>query len=88
LLTPGNVLTWNVWVDAPTIVDQAEWCAHAEKWRHSIDTGHVPPDGPASPKRYFDGTHFNPIEAIVEEEWELIKAWLKKHIGRVSGLGV
>lgn len=88
LLTPGNVLTWNVWVDAPTIVDQAEWRAHAEKWRHSIDTGHVPPDGPASPKRYFDGTDFNPIEAIAEEEWDLIKAWVKKHLGRLSDLGV
>jgi hypothetical protein len=88
LLTPGNVLTWNVWLDAPTIVDQAEWKAHAEIWRHSIDTGHVTPDGPGTAPRYFDGTDFNPIDAIVEEEWDLIKAWVKKHVGWLSDLAV
>ena len=38
LLTPGSVLTWNVWFNAPTIVDRDEWRNHAEYWRRSIDT--------------------------------------------------
>jgi hypothetical protein len=86
LLQPGNVLTWNVWLDAPTIVDRAEWKAHAEKWRHSIDTGHTPPDGPGTQPRYYDGTAFQPIDAIVEKEWDLIKAWVKKHVPWLSAL--
>ena len=88
LLQPGNVLTWNVWVDAPTIVDQAEWKAHAEKWRHSIDTGHGSPDGDGTSPRYFDGTEFNPIDAIATKELELIKAWLKKHALWLSDLAI
>lgn len=86
LLQLGNVLTWNVWLDAPTIVDQAEWKAHAEKWRQSLDTGHGSPDGPGTPPRYFDGTNFHPIDAILEKEWDLIKAWVKKHVGWLSAL--
>jgi hypothetical protein len=85
LLAQGNVLTWNVWVDAPTIVNQAEWKAHAEKWRHSIDTGHGSPDGPGSPPRYYDGTFFEPIDAL-ENELALIWAWLKKHAPWLSAL--
>jgi hypothetical protein len=86
LLTEGNVLTWNVWVDAPTIVDQAEWKAHAEKWRHSIDTGHGSPDGAGSPPRYCDGTSFKPVDALLEKELDLIRAWLKKHFPLLSVL--
>ena len=86
LLRPGNVLTWNVWVDAPTIVHPAEWKAHAKKWRKSIDTGHGSPDGPGTRPRYFDGTYFQPIDAIVEKEWDLIKAWMKKHFPWLSVL--
>lgn len=86
LLAQGNILTWNVWVDAPTIVDQAEWKAHAEKWRHSIDTGHGSPDGPGTPPRYYDGTPFELIDAL-ENELELIKAWLEKHAPWPFALG-
>jgi hypothetical protein len=86
LLSPGNVLTWNVWLDAPTLVDQAEWKAHAEYWRNSLDTGHGSPDGPGTPPRYFDGTPFEPEDAVIEKEWDLIRAWIKKHIGWVSAL--
>jgi hypothetical protein len=86
LLKPGNVLTWNVWLNAPTIVDQNEWKEHAETWRHSIDTGHVTPDGPGTQPRYFDGTPFSPIDAVLEKEWDLIKAFLKKHFGWLSAL--
>ena len=86
LLQPGNVLTWNVWVDAPTIVDQTEWAAHAEKWRKSIDTGHGSPEGPGTNPRYFDGTPFSAVDALLEQEWDLIKAWVKKHVGWLSEL--
>ena len=88
LLTPGNILTWNVWLNAPTIVDHAEWKAHAEYWRHSIDTGHGSPDGPGTPPRYFNGKLFNPLDAlegstsVESKERELIKAWVKKHVGK------
>lgn len=81
ILKQGNVLTWNVWFDAPTPVDQVEWRNHANYWRNSIDKGHGSPDGPASPTRYFDGTLFKPADALLEEEWDKIKAWLKKHFG-------
>jgi hypothetical protein len=86
LLKPTNILTWNVWVDAPTLVDQAEWKAHAELWRQSIDTGHGSPDGPGTAPRYFDGTPFSPIDAVVEKELDLIRAWLKKHVPWISAL--
>jgi len=86
LLAKGNVLTWNVWVDAPTLVDQAEWKAHAEKWRHSIDTGHGSPDGEGHAPRYFDTTPFKPEDAVIEKELDLIKAWLKKHFPWLSHL--
>ncbi len=79
MLQPGNTLTWNVWFDAPAIVDQCEWAAHAKYWRDSIDTGHGSPDGPGSLPRYFDGTYFQPIDAVIEAEWNMICAWVKKH---------
>jgi hypothetical protein len=86
LLTPGNVLTWNVWLDAPTLVDQAEWKAHAEYWRKSIDTGHGSPDGPGTPPCYFDGTPFKPFGAPEDQERELIAAFIAKHAPHLSTL--
>jgi hypothetical protein len=79
ILLQGNTLSWNVWFDAPTYVIQEEWIEHAEKWRKSIDTGHGSPDGPPSPVRYYDGSLFNPVEALVEREWDKLKAWLEAH---------
>ena len=79
ILKKGNVLSWNVWFDAPTIVDQCEWKNHAELWRQSLDTGHGYPDGPPTEARYFDGTPFNPFGGVVEAEWDAISGWLKKH---------
>lgn len=81
LLSPGNILTWNVWFDAPTHVDRHEWQEHAEKWRRSIDADHGSPDGKGSSPRYFDGTCFSPLESAVDQEWCKIKAWLEKHFG-------
>lgn len=80
LLTPGNILTWNVWSVAPALVDQCEWHDHAHRWRKSIDTGHGSPDGPGVPPKYYDGTPFHAAEAAVEAEIEKIVAFLKKHL--------
>ena len=80
LLQPGNILTWNVWVTGPQLVDQQEWRDHAERWRKSIDTGHVTPDGPGKPPKYFDGRPFSPINSIIQEEIDKIIAFLKKHL--------
>jgi hypothetical protein len=88
LLAPGNILTWNVWLDAPTIVDRDEWKAHAEYWRHSLDTGHGSPDGPGTPPLYFNGTPFSPVESFLEQEWDLLKAWVMKHVPWLSKLAM
>jgi hypothetical protein len=79
ILSQGNTLSWNVWFDAPSHVKHDEWQKHAERWRNSIDTGHGSPDGPPSQVRYFDGRPFEPVEALVEREWDKIKAWLERH---------
>jgi hypothetical protein len=80
LLTPGNILTWNVWFEEPSLVDQEEWADHAERWRKSIDEGHNPGGGGTSP-RYFDGTPFLASEAALEEAINAIITWLKNHLG-------
>lgn len=88
LLTPKNVLTWNVWLNAPTLVDQAEWAAHAEYWRNSIDTGHGSPDGPGTRPRYFNGKDFEPFggsnDNHADQELTLIRAFEQKH--EITGL--
>jgi hypothetical protein len=80
LLTPGNILAWNVWVTEPELVDQQEWQDHADRWRKSIDTGHGSPDGKGTSPKYFDGTPFKPVDALVQEEIDKIIAFLKKHL--------
>ncbi len=81
LLQKDNLLTWNVWFEAPALVDRQEWRDHAEKWRQSIDSGRGSPDGPGTAPRYFDGTDFKPEDALIEEEIDRITAFLKKHLG-------
>lgn len=78
LLQPGNILSWNVWFKSPKLVDQEEWRTHAERWRKSIDEGHGAHAGCQA--RYFDGTPFNPVEALVEEKVMEIIAWIWKHL--------
>ncbi len=80
LLSPGNLLSWNVWFEEPALVDRQEWRDHAERWRQSIDTGHGSPDGPGTSPRYFDGTLFKPEDAVVQAEVDKIIAYLKKHL--------
>ena len=84
LLKEGNILTWNVWVTAPTIVDKAEWKNHAEVWRHSIDTGHGSPDGPGTPPRYFNGDPFKPFGNHEKQESDLLKGFMDEHKGVVK----
>lgn len=80
LLLPGNLLSWNVWVDAPALVNRQEWKDHAEKWRESIDADHGSPDGQGTAPRYFDGTPFKPVDALIQQEIDRIIAYLKKHL--------
>ena len=80
LLTPGNILTWNVWRDEPSPVDQEEWADHAERWRKSIDEGHGSPTGRGTLPKYFDGTLFSATEAALEEAIDAIIEWLKTHL--------
>jgi len=80
LLTPGNVLTWNVWFEEPALVNTTEWAEHAEKWRESIDADHGAPTGPGTAPRYFDGTLFSPLVAALEEVIEKFIEWVESHL--------
>jgi hypothetical protein len=80
LLLPGNLLSWNVWFTAPELVDKQEWRDHAEKWRKSIDADHGSPDGPGTAARYFDGTPFKPVDAVIQKEIDKIIEYLKEHL--------
>ncbi len=80
MLQSGNLLTWNIWSTAPQIVDTKEWQAHAKKWRESIDADYGSPTGPGTKPKYFDGSHFNPAEDLIEEEFDKILTFLEKHL--------
>jgi hypothetical protein len=80
MLLHGNVLTWNVWLDRPAVVDQVEWRQHAETWRRSIDVDHTSPDRFRSPARFQDGTVLRPVDTIVDEEVDKIYEFLRKHL--------
>jgi len=80
MLKNGNILTWNVWFTAPEYVDQKEWAEHAEKWRLSIDADHGSPDGNGSVARHFDGTPFQPIKELLEEELPRILEYIAKNL--------
>lgn len=80
LLTPGNILTWDVWFNPPSLVNQYEWATHAERWRKSIDADHGSPDGPGTTARYFDGRPFNPLASAVEDEIEAILRFIRDHL--------
>lgn len=70
---------WNVWVDAPTIVNQTEWRNHGQYWRASIDVNHCSPDGNGSKVRYADGTEFSVSEELIKEALDAIVAFIKSH---------
>ena len=78
LLKSGNKLSWNIWFTAPELVHREEWKNHANFWRHSIDVDHKSPDGQRSKPRFFDGTEFKPIDAVVDTELDKIGDFIKK----------
>lgn len=80
MLTPGNLLSWNVWFAPPALVDTKEWTDHAEKWRKSIDADHGSPDGPGTSAKYFDGRPFDPARALIQTEIDRIIDYLRKHL--------
>lgn len=80
LLTPGNILTWNVWFEEPALVDQQEWADHAAKWRDSIDADHGSPCGPGTPPRYFNGAPFYASEAAFVEAVIAIYEYIEKYL--------
>lgn len=80
LLQKDSVLAWNVWVDAPSKVEQAEWRKHAQYWRTSIDVDHCSPDGNGSEVRYADGNKFYPGEELVKEALDDIVKFIKNHL--------
>lgn len=79
MLAPQNVLAWNVWFQAPELVDKKEWALHAEKWRKSIDVKHSAPTGSGSVPKFFDGKEFTVKDALIEEAVMKLMSFLFKH---------
>ena len=81
MLKNGNILTWNVWLNAPELVDFDEWQGHAELWRKSLQADHgKKPEGPGTIARYYDGTEFHPIKELLLEELPKVKAFIAEYI--------
>ena len=81
MLKNGNILTWNLWFNAPELVDVDEWQGHAELWRKSIQADHTQtPEGPATVSRYYDGTQFHPLKELLAEELPKVKAFIAEYI--------
>jgi hypothetical protein len=80
MLKKGNILAWNVWFDAPTLVDPTEWENHAAFWRTSIDVDHCSPDGNGSVPLFADQTPFSAEKEIFEEVIQDIEKFIKKHM--------
>lgn len=75
LLLETNVLTWNVWFDAPTKVIPGEWKQHAIKWRNSIDEDLPSPDGPGRLPAYRNGQPLVWDAILFEEILKKIDDW-------------
>lgn len=82
MLQKGNILAWNVWFDAPSLVPkhQTEWRNHADVWRRSIDVDHCSPDGNASEPRFANGKIFSAKQELIDEIIEDIIKFIKKHL--------
>ena len=79
MLSPGNVLSWNVWFSEPKLVNQEAWRTHAERWRKSIDTHHGSPHGAGTIPRYFDGTPFSAFKAELQQSKNELMEFVKTH---------
>ena len=77
LLGEGGILSWNVWVGSPRLVDREEWKTHAERWRKSIDEGHGGPSGLGTTPRLENGDPYNPDEELLEQALEDLWNWVK-----------
>ena len=80
ILKAGKVLSWNLFLLKPRLVDPTEWTDHARKWRDSIDSGANTHQG-SDVFRFAAGTRLQPNIAAYEEEQ--VKASLRKHFGGV-----
>lgn len=80
MLHQGNILAWNVWFDAPSIVSQKEWRNHADYWRKSIDVEHTSPDGEGTNPRFANGKPFSVKKELFNEIIVDIKHFIKKHL--------
>ena len=81
MLKNGNILTWNLWFNAPELVDVDEWQGHAELWRKSLQADHgKTPEGPGTVAKYYDGTEFHPIKELLLEELPKVKAFIAEYI--------
>lgn len=78
MLQEGNVLSWNVWFDAPQVVNQDEWREHAEYWRDSIDADHGSPTGPGIAPRFFNGDEFKAADELKKREEAKFMDFLKE----------
>ena len=83
MLSPQNVLSWNVWATAPEPVDQVDWKNRAAFWRESLDSTHTTPRGltPAGKTYRFDGTAVAYYDSVAFDKMELqeFKKFMDKH---------
>ncbi|TXF90563.1 hypothetical protein FUA23_05550 [Neolewinella aurantiaca] len=79
MLLADNVLAWNVWFNAPELVDTEEWAEHAEKWRTSIDVKHTAPTGSGSTPKFFSGKEFTVEDSLIEAAVMDLMHFLLKH---------
>ncbi|NNE15013.1 MAG: hypothetical protein HKN51_08545 [Saprospiraceae bacterium] len=80
MLKEGNILTWNVWFNAPEKIDEDEWTHHTEVWRESIQADHGSPDGEGTVARFFDGSPYQPLKEIIIHDLPKIIAFISKHV--------
>lgn len=78
ILGKGHTLTWNVWFQAPTLVNQQEWRNHAERWRKSIDEGH------GSPSQLKEGAFYNVKGEKINISEAMIKEIFDKTLGKIG----
>lgn len=67
MLKTGNVLSWNLFLREPGLVDRVERVEHARGWQDSIQGGSNKHQG-SDIWCFADGTLFQPIVAEYEEE--------------------
>lgn len=77
MLLNTNILSWNIWFDKPSVVDQIEWSNHAEYWRESLNVDHRSPDGDGTQAKYFNGqllkiSKLQVLEQLFKLLWQVI----------------